>query len=159
MQFWGVSQLVDCVIWDHDAAGSSPVTPISESERTMKIKDFKVGDNVYIFGNDVKEAKVTKIGKKYVYVIAKGSMWEEKFESPEYDMESICLVESKDYGTRRHLYKSLADIERQRKYNAMRKWIWGSYSSAQSHKYSYDQLKAVCDILNPNGEYDGEINI
>ena len=23
----GVSQLVDCVIWDHDAMGSSPVTP------------------------------------------------------------------------------------------------------------------------------------
>lgn len=130
----------------------------------MQIKDFNVGDIVYIFGGDrmndttIKEAKVTKVGRKYVSVIPKDSMWESKFEAPEYDRDSLYLIESLDYGHRRSLYKTLTDIDRQRKYDAMRKWIWGSYSCAQSHKYTYDQLKAVCAILNPNGEYDGEIN-
>lgn len=130
----------------------------------MEIKDFNVGDIVYIFGGDrmndttIKEAKVTKVGRKYVSVISKGYMWESKFEVPEHDRDSVYLIESLDYGHRRSLYKTLTDIDRQREYDAMRKWIWGSYSCAQSHKYTYDQLKAVCAILNPNGEYDGEIN-
>ena len=131
----------------------------------MQIKDFNVGDIVYIFGGDrmndttIKEAKVTKVGRKYVSVIPKDSMWESKFEAPEYDRDSLYLIESLNCGHSRSLYKTLTDIDRQREYDAMRKWIWGSYSCAQSHKYTYDQLKAVCAILNPNGEYDGEINV
>lgn len=30
LAYLGVIQLVECVIWDHDAAGSSPVTPMGE---------------------------------------------------------------------------------------------------------------------------------
>ncbi len=129
----------------------------------MEIKDFNVGDIVYIFGGDrindtaIKEAKVTKVGRKYVCVIPKDSMGESLFEVPEYDRDSVYLIENKDYGHRRSLYKTLTDIAHKREYDAMKKWIWGSYSCAQSHKYTYDQLKSVCAILNPNGEYDEEI--
>ena len=34
----GVIQLVECVVWDHDAAGSSPVTPTKNSK--LKNLDF-----------------------------------------------------------------------------------------------------------------------
>lgn len=33
----GVIQLVECVVWDHDAAGSSPVTP-TKMQYIMKLK-------------------------------------------------------------------------------------------------------------------------
>ncbi len=47
----------------------------------MKIKDFKVGQIVYITGNngtDIFEKEVAKVGRKYVFVY-RGS-WEEKLE-------------------------------------------------------------------------------
>lgn len=128
----------------------------------MNIKDFKVGDTVYIVGgerakdNSVREEIVSKVGKKYVSV---GSGYgEDKYEVSEYCEDANYLLEHKDWGTRKQLYKSMEDIETEREIEQIRRWLFGSYADAQKHTFSIDQLRAVRDILNPNGEYDGEIN-
>lgn len=128
----------------------------------MNIKDFKVGDTVYIVGgervkdNSVREEIVSKVGRKYVSV---GSGYgEDKYEISNYNKDANYLVEHKDWGTKSQLYKSIEDIETEREKARIRRWVFDSYGGAQRHKYTLNQLRAVRDILNPNGEYDDEIN-
>ena len=128
----------------------------------MKIKDFKVGDTVYIVGCErakdkpVQEEIVSKVGRKYVSV---GSGYgEDKYEVSECHEDANYLVEHKDWGTRKQLYKSMEDIATEREIGQIRRWLFGTYSGAQNHRFTIGQLRAVRDILSPNGEYDTEIN-
>ena len=41
--FRGVAQLVECMVWDHDVAGSSPVTS------TLRIAAYKLGGYFVLF--------------------------------------------------------------------------------------------------------------
>jgi len=126
----------------------------------MQIKDFKVGQIVYITGNkgtDIFEKEVVKVGRKYVFVHC-GS-WEEKYEIPlpgDGD-KNLYLLEAKDWGERRKLYKSKEDIFADRRVTAIRKWLFGSYGSAQRHRYSLEQLESVVKALDPDGKYKEEI--
>ena len=129
----------------------------------MQIKDFKVGQIVYITGNkgtDIFEKEVVKVGRKYVFVHC-GS-WEEKYEVPlpgDGDKD-LYLIEAKDWGDRAKLYKSKEDIFADRRITAIRNWLFGSYGSygkAQRHIFTLDELENAVKALDPDGKYEDEI--
>lgn len=124
----------------------------------MEIEDFKAGQIVYTTdGKNIIENKVEKVGRKYVFIHT-GS-WEEKYELPlpgDGD-KNLYLLEAKDWGERRKLYKSKEDIFTDRRVTVIRKWLFGSYGSAQRHRYSLEQLESVVRALDPDGKYKEEI--
>ena len=126
----------------------------------MKIKDFKIGDTVYIiipYGrpNDdckIHTEKITKVGRLYVTV-------GETYQKEQYEVfDEYCLIEKKSWGNLKLLFKSKDDVDKFIKREKYKKWLFGNYCGASSHEYTYEQLKGVIAILNPNGEYDNEIN-
>lgn len=126
----------------------------------MNVADFKAGDAVYIVGgtrtndNTITEAVVKSVGRKYVHI---ETSWGDELYSAEAYMDN-CLIEKKDWGTKRRLYKSKEAIAIEQETEQIRRWLFGSYSyGAQGHSFTIEQLRAVCGILNPNGEYDSEI--
>lgn len=126
----------------------------------MQIKDFKAGDIVYIVEKgkqgsvDIKERTVKRVGRKYVY-IQEYTYFETKYEV---SSNPFYLV-SPDYDTKgRKVYKRKEDIEIERRYNSLRRWLFDEYGhTARRHTYSLEQLEGAVKILNPNGEYDDEI--
>ena len=54
-------------------------------------------------------------------------------------------------------YKSKEDIFTDRRVTVIRKWLFGSYGSAQRHRYSLEQLESVVRALDPDGKYKEEI--
>ena len=128
----------------------------------MEIKDFKAGDTVLIVGGERTNDKsvhkdiIKSVGRKYVHV--DGVWGDTLFGVPEWNPKGKYLIESKDWGTKRKLYRNEKDMMDDEDNEKIRRWLFGSYNCAQSHKYTVEQLRAVRDILNPNGEYDAEIN-
>ena len=124
----------------------------------MKIKDFKVGQTVYVDCNgNVLTKTVKKVGRKYVYT--ETDSWEEKFENPypcDGDAE-LCLVETKNWGNRKKLYLRKEDIELEKRKNVLVRWLFNSYGGARKHKYTVEQLEDAIKALDPNGEYRDEI--
>lgn len=126
----------------------------------MKIKDFKVGDTVYIIDaegrnqNDYKiqTETVTKVGRLYVTV---GEDWNAELYEAFCD---YCLAQKREWGCRKFLFKCESDIDKYFKIKKYTKWLFTNIGGASSHCYTFDQIQSVIAILNPNGEYDNEIN-
>lgn len=113
----------------------------------MNIKDFKIGQKVYICKMnrgynrppEITERTVKKIGRKY---LALEGAWEEKFYSADYFHEG--LIESVECGDKDYLFPSRVAAEEYIEKENLERWL--SCLSAYG-KYSLEQLREVKKIL------------
>lgn len=124
---------------------------------TMDIKDFKVGQTVYVelIGNAkrgrcseelIEEWEVAKVGRKYVHAQKKGSIFPVVFEKNEYDGN---FVEKTDISVDYILYASKSEIEekfeREKLYSEIRD-TFREYGNCPS-KLSLEQLRKIKAII------------
>lgn len=115
----------------------------------MQIKDFSVGQTVYIYGStrrtagtELKKAEVAKVGRKYVTL---KSRWMEQFKEP--NGTAPYLVEQVEYGTPRLLFPSEEAVCEYRETEELREWLMKMTDWDKIGKYTLDQLRAVREIL------------
>ena len=123
----------------------------------MNIKDFKVGDEVFIrdygYRNNESGAKmvpavVTKVGKKIVYVKTSEYGFEYQFTN-ELDHE-LFLDEKQTARTENKLFRTMEDVELWKEGMELQQQIikffnWGGCMSKQ---LTLDQKRRICAILN-----------
>lgn len=120
----------------------------------MTIKDFKVGQTVYILGDgrrigDGKEtaAEVVKVGRKYVTISGNWAMqFKETCESRPY------LVEHTDYGTARLLFPSREAVDDYIEHEELKMWVRTAAGWEKIDRYTLAQLREVKRILEREGE-------
>lgn len=122
----------------------------------MQIKDFKVGDTVYILIRDtgrnpapvIQDGKVTAVGRKYV-TIGK-DRWGRKFMERKYNKDSF-LQEKVDYGEPALLFKTKKDAEDYIEKDALVVWFC-RLTTFEAERYTLEQLRAAKDALVDNKE-------
>lgn len=115
----------------------------------MQIKDFSVGQTVFVVGNkrnmsgaEVQKAEVARVGRKYVTI--KGR-WTERFKEP--DGVAPYLVEQAECGIPRLLFPSEEAVCEYRETAELRDWVRKMTGWDKIGKYTLDQLRAVRGIL------------
>lgn len=121
----------------------------------MTIKDFKVGQTVFVVGDGciqrdrsrTTEAKVVKIGKKYVTISGNwGMQFKETSESGSY------LVEHTDYGAPRLLFPSREALDEYLEREELKTWVRTATCWDKIDGYTLAQLRAVKNILKEEAE-------
>lgn len=115
----------------------------------MQIKDFSVGQTVFICGStrrntgtEIKKAEVAKVGRKYVTL---KSLFVEQFKEPNWT--APYLVEQVEYGTPRLLFPSEEAVCEYMETEELRDWLRKMTDWDKIGKYTLDQLRAVREIL------------
>ncbi len=118
----------------------------------MTIKDFALGQIAYIMGDyrtqqkrfNTQEAKVAKIGRKYVTIKALGG-WDMQFESTAESRPY--LVEHTEIGAPRLLFPSKEAVDEYREREELKTWVRTAAGWDKIDRYTLDQLRAVKMIL------------
>lgn len=118
----------------------------------MTIKDFKVGQTVYVLGDGRHErekrlataAEVVKVGRRYVTVKEDGRQ-ESRFYEPINPTD--CLVEDRDYGVKRLLFATTEAVDEYNELNDLRSWVQEATNWMKVKEYTLAQLRAVKKIL------------
>lgn len=113
------------------------------------IKDFKVGDKVYIRENEgnaeMKEAVVTKVGTKVVTVQGQFSSTY-KFKLPE-NGETLYLEECVN-GTRDKLFRTMDDFEDWKEKTEAVKYLYRYFNDSWNmNVMSIDKIRKIMDII------------
>jgi len=119
----------------------------------MTIKDFTVGQTAYIFVYDIRkepsdrivEAKVVKVGRKYVSVSRKDIRWDARFLLR--SDEEPYLVEEADGWTPDILFPSKAAIDDYVETIKLRRCIHEALDWYNIGRYSLEQLRAIKRVL------------
>lgn len=121
----------------------------------MTIKDFKVGQTVFVVGDGctqrdrfrTTEAEVVKIGKKYVTINGNwGMQFKEASESRFY------LVEHTECGAPRLLFPSREALDEYRELEELKTWVRSATCWDKIKSYTLAQLRAVKKILEEGKE-------
>lgn len=122
----------------------------------MEIKDFKVGQTAYIIGegrrmDDGKATavEVAKVGRIYVTVNEGGSRGARFCEAVGF---AGCLVEDKDYGTKRLLFLTTKAVDEYNELKDLRSWVQEATNWLKVKDYTLTQLREVKRILEREGE-------
>lgn len=116
----------------------------------MTIKDFKVGQPVFIMGDGSTQrdrfrttaAEVVKIGRKYVTISGNLAMqFKEMHESRPY------LVEHTEYGAPRLLFPSREAVDDYIEREELKNWVWTAVGWEKTDRYTLAQLREVKRIL------------
>lgn len=116
----------------------------------MKIKDFSVGQTVFILGERIRsrgelhivKAEVAKEGRKYVTISGR---WAAQFKGT---AESLpYLVEQTEYGSPRFLFPSEQALNEYREWEELKDWVRKMTGWDKINRYTLDQLRAVKKIL------------
>lgn len=125
----------------------------------MTIKDFKVGQTVYILGDGRYErnkrletaAEVVKVGRKYVTISGSfGSRFKETSSSRPY------LVELVECGTPRLLFLSSEAVDEYREREELKMWVRTASDWGKIDRYTLAQLRAVKKILEADDYEEGK---
>jgi len=116
----------------------------------MTIKDFVVGQTVFIMGDGCHQrnrysttaAEVVKVGRKYVTV---GGNWEMQFE--ETATSRPYLVEHTEYGAPRMLFPSREAVDEYIEREELKTWVRTAAGWDKIDRYTLAQLRAVKTIL------------
>ena len=117
----------------------------------MKLKDFQVGQTVYLIERRpkpkdvIREYQVVTVGRKYLKV--QSGYNDRQFEI--YDNETPYLIEHKDFGDRLLLFSNEAAQEHIEG-NQLRSWLLKAAEVTKVNKYTVEQLRAVKEILEPS---------
>lgn len=122
----------------------------------MTIKDFKVGQEVFILisrkyqideEKDLIKCVVEKVGSEYVYVKPNNNCYLGKFFQR--DEKDDFLMEYKDYGDRELLFPTkeaaFEYVERRRIFDGLQ---YAFYYSGNYDRFTLEQLREVQKILN-----------
>lgn len=114
----------------------------------MKLKDFSVGQTVYVLsGKHISEWTVKTVGRKYITVTA-GANWDEKFEV--LDERDNFLVDAREWGDRGYLFTSREDIHDFLECKELqRKLSCNAYTWIKA--LPLEQLRAVAAIIEGTG--------
>ena len=116
----------------------------------MTIKDFKVGQTVFVMGDGSVQrdrfrtaaAEVVKIGRKYVTISGSwGMQFKETGSSRPY------LVEHTEYGAPRLLFPSREAVDEYREREELKTWVRTAAGWDKIDRYTLAQLRAVKKIL------------
>lgn len=116
----------------------------------MTIKDFKVGQTVFVMGDGSTQrdrfrtvaAEVVKIGRKYVTTSGNWAMqFKETHESRPY------LVEHAEYGVPRLLFPSREAVDEYREREELKTWVRTAAGWEKIDRYTLAQLREVKRIL------------
>lgn len=119
----------------------------------MKLTDFKVGKEVYVFdafeyrnnsGNAVHKEIITKVGKRYVYTSFIDGGPETKYELTK-NLEDG-LAEVTPYNATKFLFFSKEGLDNYLEKMQLERWLWG----VPKKKYTLKQLRAIKKILEPD---------
>lgn len=116
----------------------------------IDIKDFNVGDAVYIKSGDrnyetLRQATVIKVGRKYITVFRHG--WKIQYSAEKYC--PMALVE-KDAGSPSLLFKSEQAYNDYKELKSLVMWLRNAAARMYDATYSLDQLRKVKAILEGN---------
>lgn len=121
----------------------------------MTVKDFKVGQTAYVIGDErcgddgkATEVEVIKVGRRYV-TIAEDGRRETRFCEPVGLAD--CLVEDKNYGTKRLLFLTTKAVDEYNELNGLRSWVQEATNWLKVKQYTLAQLRAVKKILEEDG--------
>lgn len=115
----------------------------------MEIKDFKVGQIVFVMGDGrhqsdrflTTEAEVVKVGRKYITISGNwGMQFKETAESRPY------LVEHTEVGTPRLLFPSRESVDEYREREELKTWVRAA-GWEKIDRYTLAQLRAVKKVL------------
>ena len=123
----------------------------------MEIKDFKVGQTVFVelTGNAkigksvdqlIEEWTVSKVGKKYVHAGRKGSGFPIRFEKNNCGNANV-FVQKTEYVVDYLLYASKADIEEKMEYEELSSTITGIFRHGSNKRLSLEQLRKIKEII------------
>ena len=118
----------------------------------MKLKDFQVGQTVYLIERRPKpkdilrEYQVVTVGRKYLKV--QGMYNERQFEV--FDDESPYLIEHNNYGDHLLLFPNKEAAQEHIEGNQLRSWLLKAAEVTKINKYTVEQLRAVKEILEPS---------
>ena len=118
----------------------------------MKLKDFQVGQTVYLIERRpkpkdvIREYKVSSIGRKYLNV--QSGYNERKFIV--HDNETSYLIEHKEFGDRLLLFPNKEAAQEHIEGNQLRSWLLKAAEVPKVNKYTVEQLRPVKEILEPN---------
>jgi len=113
----------------------------------LTIKDFNVGDTVYVVlmnsgKNDkpqITEKTVASVGR--IYITLEG-VWKERYFQWDYDY----FMEKVDFGEAKLLFKTRKDADDYLEKCSLALWL-GGISVSRAEKYSVEQLRKVKEIL------------
>lgn len=123
----------------------------------MTIKDFKVGQTVYILGDGRHQrdrflataAEVVKIGRKYVTVSGNwGLQFKDTAASRPY------LIEHTEIGTPRLLFPSSESVDEYREREELKAWVRTAAGWEKIDRYTLAQLRAVKKILEEESDHE-----
>ncbi len=116
----------------------------------MTIRDFAVGQTVFVMGDGRRErnkydttvAEVVKVGRKYVTISgSRGTQFKETSASRPY------LIENAEYGTPQMLFPSREAADEYREREELKTWVRTAAGWDKIDRYTLTQLKAVKTIL------------
>lgn len=119
----------------------------------MKLKDFHVGQTVYVVGGDhkqervVSEYHVVSVGRKYIKCendIGNIREFEILIDEQPY------LTEHKDYGYKKLLFSTEKAASEHVEGNALRSWLSKAAEWYKLNQYTIEQLRTVKEILAPD---------
>lgn len=117
----------------------------------MTIKDFKVGQTVYIIGDGRLEGggkatavEVSKVGRRYVTIKEYGREGA-RFYGPVAPVD--CFVEDKGYGAPRLLFPTSEAVDDYNELNDLRSWVQEATNWMKVKSYTLAQLREVKRIL------------
>ena len=126
----------------------------------MTVKDFHVGQTVYIVRGDIRERRndlaekveIVKVGRKYVTI---NGNWGQKFK--ETDKDTAYLVEHTEYGNPDMLFPSKNALEEFLELCELKMWILREINWNKVDQYTLWQLRKVKEILEGTvpGEHKG----
>jgi len=116
----------------------------------MTIKEFVVGQTVYIMGDGrswcpehvITTAEVVKVGSKYVTI---SGSWGSRFK--EVSTRKQYLVEHTEYGPPRRLFPSREAVDNYIEREGLKEWLRAATGWDKIDRYTMSQLRAVKQIL------------
>lgn len=124
----------------------------------MTIKDFKVGQTVYIIGDFRTqkdrfrsiEAEVVKVGRKYVTI---SGNWGLQFKGTA--ASRPYLIEHTEVGAPRLLFPSREAVDEYREREELKTWVRTAAGWEKIDRYTLAQLREVKKILKEETDNDG----
>ena len=115
-------------------------------DNQISLKDFSVGQDVYILNYDWREEVIIKstvlsVGRKYITV-------DHGYPNSKYSVEDYCsfgLIEKTEYGGVDICFPSMQALNNYKEKKALEHWFYDI--SSRVNKYSLEQLRKVKEIL------------
>lgn len=124
----------------------------------MKLKDFQIGQIVYLIERNpkpqdvIREYQVTSVGRKYLNVRCEYN--ERKFRATDATDDVPYLVEHKEFGVSLLLFSSKEAAQKHIEGNILRNWFIKAAQLYNLNRYTVEQLRAVKEILEPSIKED-----